>query len=397
MIDLRDPAFHEDPHAFFARLREEAPLHRDALGFVYILRHAEVFALLRDERIGKDFRRWEGYAVIRPFGEGSTIERYGEQWMLSRDPPDHTRLRRLAMLAFTPRAISAIREAIEAIAREILAGLPDDGEIELMSAFAQPFPVRVILRILGLPLDHYAQLKEWSDGLIVVGEPMIRRSQRQRADVAAKGLVDYFRQAIEAKRARRGEDLLSALLQAEEAGDRLSEEELIAMLLLLFVAGHETTSNLVGNGLFALLGHPQELARLRADRTLLPTAVEELLRWDGPVSFSSRAVREPVEIAGETIAAGQLVMLALAAANRDPRAFEAPDHLDVARDPNPHLGFGGGMHHCLGATLARLEGQIAFDQLFHRWRTIALAETAPRRRALVNIRGFDQLPLRVGQ
>jgi cytochrome P450 len=397
-FDFRDPAFRDDRHAYLARLREEAPVQADGFGNLYVLRHAEVSPLLRDGRLGKDLRRWEGYDFLRPYGAGSTLERYVEQWMLSREPPDHTRLRNLAMQAFTPRAVAAMQVAIEETADELMEALPAEGPVELMGAFAQPFPVRVIARILGLPPGDESALRTWSDGVAMAVELGLSQRKKALADQATVQLVEYLGGHIEERRRRShpGDDLLSAMVVAESEGGRLGHEELMAMLLLLFVAGHETTTHLIGNGLLALLQAPDQLARLRASPLMMPLAVEELLRFDGPVGFSGRAVHEALEIQGTQVRPGQMVILCLASANRDPRAFGAPDRLDLGRTPNPHVAFGGGIHYCLGATLARLEAQIAFDRLLRRWPSIALAGPPPGWRSHSNLRGLEKLPLCVG-
>ena len=392
-IDLRDPMFRTDPQRFLAHKQEEAAAHVDALGAMVVLRHAEVSQLLRDPRLGKDLRRWNGYGFVRPYGAGTTFESYVESWMLSRDPPDHTRLRRLASQAFTPRAVAMMRSTVEAIAAALLAELPTDGEVELMSAFAQPFPVLVICRIMGFPTGDFRALKRWSDGLAVAVELMPKKYPE--AEIAAVEMSAYVREHIALRRLRPSDDLLTALVEAKDQGDRLSEDELIAMVMLLFLAAHETTTNLIGGGLLALLEAPDELARLRVHPELLPSAVEELTRLTTPGPFSGRAVHETFSLGDLTLPAGGLVLLGLSAANRDPRVFSDPDRLDVARQHNPHLAFGAGMHYCLGAPLARMEAMIAFERLLGRWPNIGLGEPAPRRLKRFGLRGLESLTLRV--
>jgi hypothetical protein len=286
-LDLLDPEFRKDPYPVLARARRDEPAHQDALGIWYVLRHADVVALNKDPRLGRDLRQWRGYALVRPYLADSPLERCVEQWMFSVDPPDHTRLRKLVARAFTPKAVMTMRpfveQAADALLDELVAqGQP--GEIELMAAFAQPFPVRVIARVLGLALDDYVAVKAWSDAIAITVEPPARRRQKQAASDAVVEMTAYLREQAARRRAQPGSAVISDLLRAEEEGDRLSEEELIAQLVLMFVAGHETTANLIGNGMLALCRNPEQLARLRSHPSLLPSAVEEMLRYDGPAN-----------------------------------------------------------------------------------------------------------------
>jgi cytochrome P450 len=389
-FDFRSPEIRRDPHGAMARLRQGGPLHRDLFGTWLVLRHAEVSALLKDPRLGRDLRRWKGYSLIRPYLADSVLEKRVENWLLSLDGAAHTRLRRLVMSAFTPQAVAALRPTIEKIADELLADC--DGSFDLMSGFAQPFPVRVMLGMLGIPVEHYARLRQLSDAMTMVVEPTASRRRMGEANQAAIALTDFFQEHIAERRARPTDDLLGRLVRAEEAGDRIDEDELLSMLLLLFVAGHDTTSNLIGNGVHALLTHPAEVERLRADLELVPTAVEELLRFDGPANILVRVAFEPIEVLGQKIEPGESIFCLINAANRDPEAFERPDELDLGRRKNPHLAFGGGPHYCIGAQLARLEAEIAFRRLMTR-APLALAGQ-PTWRDCVNLRGLQQLPVR---
>jgi cytochrome P450 len=394
-IDLRDPSFRADPHVYLAAKREEAAAHVEPLGATVVLRHAEVSQLLRDPRLGKDLRRWQGYPMIRPYGAGTTFERHVEAWMLSREAPDHTRLRRLAATAFTPRAVAAMRAAVVAVADALVAALPADGEVELLSAFAEPFPVRVICQLVGFPEDDYAQLKVWSDGLALAVELLPRKYPE--AERAAQAMVAYVHEHLARRRREPAvDDLLGTLIAARDEDQRLDDDELVAMVLLLFVAAHETTTSVIAGGLLALIQQPDALAHLRAEPQIMATAVEELVRFDAPGPFSGRAAHEPLSIAGVEVPAGGLVMLGLSAANRDPRVFEHPERLDLSRRPNPHVGFGGGIHYCLGAPLARMEAAIAFERLLARWPVITVAEPGPRWLKRFGLRGLAALPLHVG-
>ncbi len=389
-FDFRDPAVRRDPHGAMARLRAGGPLHRDVFGTWLVLGHADAAALLKDPRLGRDLRRWKGYPLVRPYLADSVLERRVERWLLSLDPPAHTRLRRLVVRAFQPQAVAAMRPALEQIADELLDGC--GASFDLMGAYAQPLPVRAILRLLGLPGEEYARLKACSDALAMVVEPAASRRRMAEADRAAVELDAFFRPHIAARRAAPTDDLLGRLVAAGEDGDRIDEDELLSMLLLLLVAGHETTTNLIGNGMHALLAHPEELARLRREPALLPTAIEELLRFDGPANVMVRIALEPVEVAGQAVAPGDAVYCMLNAANRDPSVFERPDQLDVGRRENPHLAFGGGVHYCVGAALARMEAEVAFGRLLARFPRLALAG-APAWRDCINLRGLAALPL----
>lgn len=397
-IDLLDPSFRRDPYAALAHAREHEPVHQDALGIWYVLRHADCVALMKDPRLGRDLRKWLGYPLVRPYLADSPLERCVEQWMFSLDPPEHTRLRRLVARAFTPKAIAAMRGAIEQAADALLDDLAARGRastFDLMKELAQPFPVRVIAQILGLSIDDYATLKAWSDAVAIVVEPTARRRQKQAANEAVIAMMEYLREQARRRRGSLGDDVISELLRAEEDGERLSEEELISQLVLMFVAGHETTANLIGNGTLALCRNPGELARLRDDRALLPSAVDELLRYDGPANTNGRVAHVDIEVGGVTIPAGSVLLCMLGAANRDPAVFADPDRLDVGRAPNPHVSFGGGIHHCIGAHLARLEAQVAFDRLLQRFSSLEVDEAGVVWRDLVNIRGLSTLPLRI--
>lgn len=397
-LNLLDPEFRRDPYPALARARVEEPVHQDPMGIWYVTRHADVSALNRDARLGRDLRKWLAYPMLRPYLADSPLERCVELWMFSLDPPDHTRLRKLVAKAFTPKAVAAMRSSIEAAADEILARIPREAgprTIDLVTTFAHPFPVQVIASILGLSLGDSATLREWSDAISFIVEPTARRRHKQLASDAVVGMMSYLREQVAARRTSPANDVISELIRAEEEGDRLTEDELLAQLVLLFFAGFETTANLIGNGMLALCRHPEELARLRRDASLLPTAVEEMLRYESPANNNARVAHTDITVGGQTIPAGSLALCMLGAANRDPEVFADPDRFDAARDPNPHVAFGGGIHHCIGASLARLEAQVAFERLLARFESIELDEEGVKWRDLVNIRGLSALPVRV--
>ena len=399
---MRDPAFRSDPHPLLHTLRARGRVERDVIGIWLATHHADCSAGLRSSALSREVNRLPGYAQLRPFVADSTLERTCERWMLFSDPPVHTRLRRLVNAAFKPAVVQALRTRVAAITAELLATLPTaaDASFDLMPTLAQPLPVRVICDVLGLPAEDFAQTKQWADALALIVEPVVRRAERQAADRAATEMVEYLRAHIARHRASgEREDLLGTLVAAHDADDgaQLSEDELLGNLILLFVAGHETTTNLLGNGLLTLLRHPQALAQLRADpATLMPGAVDEMLRFESSVNMVPRHVVAPYAIGDTAVPAGDLILFMTGAANRDPAVFADPDRFDIARSPNPHLSFGAGIHYCVGAPLARMEAEVAFEQLLQSRPDLALAEAGatPAWRKLINLRGLETLPLR---
>ena len=402
MVDMRHPAFRTDPHPLLRALRERGRVERDVVGIWLVSHHADASAGLRNHQLSRDVRRLPVYQLLRPYLADSTLERTTEEWMLFNEPPKHTRLRRLVQGAFKPPVIEALRERIATLTDELLADLQvtaaAQGEFELMTGLAQQLPVRVICDVLGLPPEDFAQTKAWSDALAIVTEPLTRRELRVAANGAAEQMVAYLRGHLAAHRAcgQRG-DLLGLLIAAQDEGGALTEDELLGNLILLFIAGHETTTNLIGNGMLTLLRHPQELRRLRAQPGLLPGAIDEMLRYEGSVNMVARHTTAPYAIGETLIPADEIIYFMLGAANRDPAVFAEPDRFDITRSPNPHLTFGAGIHYCVGAPLARLEAEVAFGRLLRRFPTLTLAEDeAPRWRRLINLRGLEALRLRTG-
>ncbi|MEJ8815510.1 cytochrome P450 [Variovorax ureilyticus] len=405
-IDMRDPAFRHDPHPMLRNLRESGRLARDVVGVWLITHHEDANTALRSRELSREFWRLPFYQKYRPFLADSTLERIVEQWMLFTDPPTHTRLRNLVNDAFKPRVVEALRERIERLADELLGKLPTGNALEpsfdLMSGLAQPLPVRVICDLMGLPFDDFGQTKQWVDALAVVLEPVIHQEQRLAANKAAEEMVAYLRNEIAVRRKQRPrDDLLGALLAAHEqstnsldSGPNFSEDEVLGNLILLFIAGHETTTNLIGNGVLTLLQHPSEMNRLRADPTIAPIAVEEILRYEGSVAMINRFTVEPYAVGETVIPVGQTLMFLFSPINRDPAVFADPERFDVTRSHNPHLSFGAGVHFCLGARLARLEGEIAFNRLLARFPRLTLTDPVPRWRKLINLRGLEILILR---
>ena len=397
LIDLmRDPTVRADPYPTYARLQAMGLVVPTALGGWLLSRHAEVFAVLRDNRFSSSSRHQGGYEqyaeLARQLGLSDLQDLMGRV-MLFADPPDHTRLRRIVGQAFTGRAVEEMRPRIAAIVERMLDAVAADGGADLVQALAFPLPVTVISDMLGVPDDDHEMLRRWTAEAVKALDPSDDMTVFFPAAEAIRELRGYFDELVRRRRRAPGPDLLSALIAAEDDGDRLSHEELLDTAVLLFGAGHETTVNLIAGGALNLLRHPDELARLRADPTLVTSAVEELLRFGPPVQLTARIATAEAELAGQPIATGTEVVALIAAANRDPDVFEDPDRLDIGRRDNRHLSFGGGIHHCLGAPLARIEGQEAIGRLFRRFPDLALAEPGVEWKPTSTLRGPTRLQL----
>jgi cytochrome P450 len=389
--------YFQDPLAYFARMREEGPVTPvvlpDGNRVWLVTRYADVRSALADPRLHKEWSTKlepEGWAQDPVFG-------YLSVHLLNMDPPGHTRLRKLVSKAFTARRVAELRPRVEAITSSLLdamAGrvLAGEAEVDLIEALAFPLPITVICELVGIPASDQDKFKVWSHA--IVSSVVAPEEWRD----AAAGLFHYFTELVAAKRRSPGEDLLSALITARDDDDSLDERELIAMLFLLLIAGHETTTNLIASGTLALATHPAELARLRSDPSLLPAAVEELLRFANPLNHATdRFTLEPVEIGGVTIPAREWVLCVTSSANHDPSRFSEPGRLDLSRDATGHLAFGHGIHYCLGAPLARLEGEAAFGALLSRFPDLSLAVPADelRWRPSSLIHGLETLPVRL--
>ncbi len=375
-----------NPYPIYRRLQTRDPVHRSRLIKGWVLsRHEDIDAVLRDSRRFGNDRASTQDANLR-------FDSEEPRSMLYRDPPDHTRLRSLVSKAFTPRAVRALRPRVEKIADDLLDSLDGADSFDVIDAIAYPLPVAVICEMLGVPQEDRGPFREWSNDASLSIEPLLDDRRVATSKDTLSKLRDYFSDLAERRRADPGEDLVSVLTQIEDEGDRLSHLELQLMLVLLLVAGNETTRNLVGNGLLALLRNPEQLDRLRREPDLIGPAVEELTRYDSPVQIDGRSVREDTEVGGVPMERGQYLMLLLGAANRDPEAFDDPDVLDVSRERNPHLGFGRGIHHCLGAPLARMEAEVMLGKLLERFPNVRLAGTPSRRRQIV-LRGLSSLPV----
>ena len=380
----------QDPYPAYAALRERGQAHRSRLMNAWIFgRYQDVAAILPDwQRFTND-----GTKAKRP-GKRTVIPDPGPSpSMLSLDPPDHRRLRGLVSKAFTPRAVNALEPHIRGLMHELLDGIDDLNGFDLMEAVARPLPVIVIAEMLGVPPEDRPRFRSWSDRRARILEPTISAEERADAVLAGADLDAYFAPLVEERRADPRDDILSGLVQAEEEGDRLDGNETITMLRLLLVAGNETTVNLIGNGMLALLQHPEQLQRLREDPSLVPSAVEELLRYDSPVQLDLRRIVEDCDVNGFPVKRGEDIVMLIGGANRDPEQFTDPDGLDVGRDRASHISFGRGIHACIGAPLARLEARIAIEVLLERFSSIRLADPPARFRPSIVLRGLESLPV----
>jgi pimeloyl-[acyl-carrier protein] synthase len=393
---LKDPAVHADPYPKYAELRELGRLIPTIFGGHVATHHSECFAVLRDARFSSSSRHQVGYEqfkeMVGQIGLGDLFEMF-DRVMLFADPPDHTRLRRLVSKAFTPRAIDDIRPRIAAIVEHQLDLAEAKGEMEIVEDLAFPLPVTVISEMIGVPIEDHLQLRRWTAEAVKLLDPNDDVMNMLPATGAVREMREYFDTLVEKRRSDLGDDLLSALIAAEDEGDRLTHDELIDTTILLFGAGHETTVNLISGGVLNLLRHPGQLARLQADPSLIASAVEELLRFGPPVQFTARTTTTDVELAGVPLAKGTDVIVMIAGANRDPELFDDPDTLDIGRKDNRHLSFGGGIHLCLGAPLARVEGQEAIGQLVRRFPSLRLVDDEVEWKSTTTIRGPARLRL----
>ncbi|MER5465660.1 cytochrome P450 [Streptomyces sp. NPDC002668] len=394
LLPYADPGFVADPFPLYRQLREDGPVRRaviaGGLEAWLVTRYEDGLAALSDTRLSSDIRDASDPRLMRqlPATQRESMLRN----MLRSDPPDHTRLRRLVSKAFTARRVAELRPRVQAITDRLLDAVVPAGRADLVEDFALPLPVTVISELLGVPVTDRHDFQRWTDDMI------LRRAELPDpavVDAAWQHMRSYLTELLDAKRARPGDDLLSALITARDEEQRLDEYELIAMSFLLLAAGYITTVNLIGGGIAALLAHPDQLQMLRDDPAMLPDAIEEFLRYDGPVNPGiARYAREDVSIAGVTIPRGATVLIASAIADRDPAKFPEPDRLDITRRDNAHLAFGHGIHYCLGAPLARLEGQVAIGTALRRLPGLALAVAPGELRWRPGgLRGPERLPV----
>jgi len=401
MLNPFEPGFFDDPYAQYALVRDQDPVHLSPLGIWALFRYADIYRVLRDPSLSVEERhlnerfRTDDPELQAMFEERNTGEPHS---MLNLDPPDHHRLRRLVSKVFTPRMIEELHPRVEELVDESLTAVEarGTGEMDLIADLAFPLPFVVISEMLGIPEGRdRSQLREWSGAVVKTFDPIITREETLAAFEAADNIVAYVDETVAWKRDHPADDLLSALIAAEDEGDRLSAEELTEQVLLLYIAGHETTVNLIGNGMLALLRQRDQLEALQRDPALDAGTPDELLRYDSPVQMSRRITLAPLEIDGKTIEPGSLVMTCLGAANRDPAKWGATvDRLDLHRsNAREHMAFGGGVHSCLGAHLARLEGRVAIGTLVRRFPKLELATDAPEWNGRIVLRGLNNLPL----
>jgi cytochrome P450 len=384
------PRVYHNPYPTYAKLRVRDPVHWNFLSRSWIIsRYRDIDAILRDHiRFSNDARYRQGVDQAQ-----AAAENPGGPSILFLDPPDHTRLRALVQQAFIPRALEAMARRIRQIAAQLLDDIPDPTAFELMEALARPLPTIVMAELLGVPTRDLAQFQTWSRQRTRLLEPMRTAREQQLGTQAAHELHAYFHSLIEQRRVEPQDDLISALVAAEASGEKLSHDEVLVMLRLLLVAGNETTTNLIGNGLLALLRHPDQLQVLRSDPDLIASAIDEILRYDSPAQVVARTALQDLEVGGRHVGQGQVIVLLLGSANRDPEVFDRPDHLDITRHGPSSLGFGRGIHHCLGAPLARLEAKIAFETLLERFAEMHLRKADPPFGDNIVFRGLEALPI----
>jgi cytochrome P450 len=394
------PGYAEDPYPHYAELRDRDPVHRSLLGPWVLSRYEDVVRVLRDPSLSVEIANATPVEldpeIAGVFGERER----GSRAILNLDPPDHDRLRRLVSKAFTPKMVESLRPEVD---RLVGAALDEvvargTGGMDLIADLAFPLPFTVISEMLGMPTGRRDELRAWSHAVVKTLDPILSLDEARAAVEASDAMLEYVLEVIETKRRTPGDDLLSGLIAAEEDGDALDEQELLDQVILLYIAGHETTVNLIGNGTFALLRHRDQLERLRDDPGLDQNAVEELLRFDSPVQFSRRIAVSDLELHGRTIEAGSFVLTCLGGANHDPQQWgPTADELDLGRaGAAHHVSFGSGVHHCLGAALARVEARAAFGALARRFPDLELVDEHPVWNGRIVLRGLDALPLSIG-
>jgi len=394
--DLLSPEHFAAPYETFALMRENDPLYwHEQLGMWFATRYQDVHALTRDKRFSS--ARVDAFMPPGDDEKTQAVRRHFTDWMAFSDPPEHTRLRKLVSRAFVPRTIATLESFIYQAVDEALDRVKGQDQIDIIADFGFPVPSRVIGHMLGVAQDRIGDFEQWSHDIMAV--PSLVGDTDDNLAVAYQGLralEAYFRHLIAERRTVPADDLLGLMVQASEDGTVLSEHELMATCALLLIAGHETTTNLIGNATLALLRNPAELARLRAQPDLAASAVEEFLRYDGAIAGTARQAKEDVHLSGGVVPAGAVVMAVLPAANRDPAIFTDPERFDVSRGDTRHLGFGGGPHACLGAALARMETRIAMTALLARYPRIELAVSEPDHLVSWALRGMVSLPVNVG-
>lgn len=395
------PAYREDPHPFLRRLREEDPVHWSPVFQVWVLtRYADCLSALRDPRLSASSVGWENYAKFfrRPGQSAPPPSEVYRHWMLQLDAPDHTRIRGLVNKAFTPRVVEQMRPRVRSIVDELLDAVErNGGACDAVADIGYPIPIRVIADMLGIPPEDQPQVKAWSSALLPSFGPIMSADQLRQTSVAMSEFSAFYGRMVAARRRDPKDDLLSLLIAARDAGGKLTDPELVATCILLVFAGHMTTVQLIAGGILELARHPDQWARLRAQPALIPSAVEEMLRYLSPLQVVGRIATTDFELAGKTIRNQQMVLFSFPAANRDPAQFADPDAFDVGRTDNRHVAFGYGSHFCLGASLAGLEAQVVFESLVARFDSIELTSQRIDRDPTMLLRGLKSLPVRLGR
>lgn len=389
----------QDPYPTYARLHGEGPLHYVEVAGKWavwsIFSHAECASIAKDPRLSA--KRAQQMLLPLPLSrqaEFAELARMFSLWLIFMDPPEHTRLRKLLNKGFSPAAVEALRPQVEKIVDQMLDPLQKGSEFELLQEFANPMPVRIILEMLGIPQELRDTFSEWSRAIAAFrGNPNRTAEEAHAAQDALIALTEFFRKAVAERRRNKGNDLISLLIDIEEEGEVLTEDELYAQCIALLFAGHETTRNLIGNGMYTLLKNLQETDELRKNPEMIRSAVEEILRFESPVQFTARVLKEDIEVCGQPIRKGWTVLCMLGAANRDPKQFKQPNQLDLKRLNNQHLAFSAGIHSCIGAQLARLEGQIAIQNLVQRFPNMKLAGPRPEWAPTFGLRGLKNLSI----
>jgi cytochrome P450 len=386
------PEFLDDPYPWYAALRAHDPVHALEGGGVFLSRYEDALAVYRSPHASSDKK-----LEFRPKLGDTPLYEHHTTSLVFNDPPLHTRVRRVIMGAVNQKAIARMEGGVLQYVDALLAGMAERREVDFIGEFAARIPIEVIGNMLGMPRGERAPLRGWSVAILSGLEPVVTAPMMDAGNRAVSDFIAYLKTLIEERRRTPGDyetDVLTRLIQGEQDGERLTEKELYHQCIFMLNAGHETTTNLIGNGLWALLHHADQMARLRADPALVPSAVEEMLRYDGPIQLNNRRLTAPVELADRTLPEGAFVTIGIGAANRDPAQFAGPERFDVARKPNRHVAFGQGDHVCIGMNVARMEGRIAISRLLARFARIELAG-APERDRRVRFRGFRRLPVRL--
>lgn len=397
-FNLFDPKVRINPYPTYHRLRSESPVHQYFVGGDWLVsRYADVKAVLRSGYVRSQDKP-KSIQERNKYLQGkdknlNTLAHTTSQFLFYMNPPDHTRLRNLVVKVFSPMVVESMRPQIQEIVNELLDQVRHKGSMDIIADFAIPLPVTVISRLLGIPKEDQDQLNEWSNVLARILDSLVSLEEFEAMNEVTEAFKDYLRALIAKREKQPQADLISALIAAKEQSDRLSEEELLATCIMLFATGEESTVNTIGNGMLALLNHPDQIEQLSREPTKIQSAVEEILRYDSPVQTTTRIATVNFEIGNQTIQAGEKVVLCLGAANRDPAQFPDPDRFDINRNPNPHVAFGDGIHYCLGAGLARIQAQIAINALIQQFSNLELASNQLELRKNAVLRGFKAIPV----